>query len=145
MKKGVTEYARAVQNHEDGFHGNPPEGCISRTVFRGYEDRNAAMDAMTRQETHCPQCGRKMRAGRWISQEGRRYMSMAACPEHGRYLVRVRMNKDSDGTLRVSRLVYEGASDAARRFDELMAEKKKKSPARRRRRRRAGKETQNES
>ena len=114
-------------------------------MFRGYEDRNAAMDAMTRQETHCPQCGRKMRAGRWISQEGRRYMSMAACPEHGRYLVRVRMNKDSDGTLRVSRLVYEGASDAARRFDELMAEKKKKSPARRRRRRRAGKETQNES
>ena len=145
MKKGVTEYARAVQNHEDGFHGNPPEGCISRTVFRGYEDRNAAMDAMTRQETHCPQCGRKMRAGRWISQEGRRYMSMAACPEHGRYLVRVRMNKDSDGTLRVSRLVYEGASYAARRFDELMAEKKKKSPARRRRRRRAGKETQSES
>ena len=98
---------------------------------------------MIKQDTHCPQCGKKMRSGRWISQEGRRYMSMADCPEHGRYLIRVRMTKDDDGTLRVSRLVYEGASEAARRFDEIAAEKKKNAPARRRRRRR--KETKDEA
>ena len=136
MKRGIAEYASAVRSHEDGFHGNPPEGCISRTVFHGYEDKNAAMGAMTKQETHCPQCGRKMRSGRWLSQEGRRYMAMASCPEHGRYLIRVRMSKERDGTLRVSRLVYQGASEAAQRFDELMAEKKKIAPTRRRRKRR---------
>ncbi len=63
-------------------------------------------------------------------------MAMATCPEHGRYLIRVRMSKERDGTLRVSRLVYQGASEAAQRFDELMAEKKKIAPTRRRRKRR---------
>ena len=133
MKRGIAEYTHAMRAHADGFHGNPPEGCISRTVIHGYEDRDSAMDEMKKQETHCPQCGVKMKNGRWISQERHRYMTMAACPKHGRYLIRVRLNKEADGTLRVSRLVYLGASEAAQRFDELAAQKQK--TARRRRRR----------
>lgn len=144
MKRGIEEYARAMRAHTDGFHGNPPEGCISRTVIHGYEDRDAAMDEMKKQETHCPQCGRKMKNGRWISQERQRYMTMAECPQHGRYLIRVRMNKEADGTLRVSRLVYLGASEAAQRFDEL-AEQKQKTVRRRRRRPRRAKNPQNDA
>ena len=69
--------------------------------------------------------------GAWIAQEGRRYMTMASCETHGRYLIRIRLQKDTDGTLRVSRLVYEGASDAAKKFDELAAHRR---PCRRRKR-----------
>lgn len=134
LRRGIAEYGKAMQSHADGFHGNPPEGCISRTVFHGYEDKSLAVQAMTGRENHCPQCGRLMHNGRWISQEGRRYMAMATCPEHGRYLIRLRLNKEDNGTLRVSRLVYEGASDAARRFDELLASKRASSTRRRRKR-----------
>ncbi len=133
LKRGIAEYAQALRNHADGFHGNPPEGCIGRAVFRGYEDKAKAIDAMTELKSHCPQCGALMPNGAWIAQEGRRYMTMASCPEHGRYLIRIRLQKDTDGTLRVSRLIYEGASDAAQKFDELAARRK---PARRRRRKR---------
>ena len=73
-----------------------------------------------------------MQNGAWIAQEGRRYMTMAECPEHGRYLIRIRLQKETDGTMRVSRLIYEGASDAAQKFDELAACRR---PARRRRKR----------
>ena len=132
MKRGIAEYTHAMRAHADGFHGNPPEGCISRTVIHGYEDKDVAMNEVKKQETHCPQCGVKMKNGRWISQERQRYMTMAECPQHGRYLIRVRLNKETDGTLRVSRLVYEGASDAARKYDELAAARR---PRRRRRRR----------
>lgn len=130
LKRGIEEYAQALRSHADGFHGKPPEGCIGRAVFRGYEDKAKAIDAMTELKSHCPQCGVQMPNGAWIAQEGRRYMTMATCPEHGRYLIRIRLQKDTDGTLRVSRLIYEGASDAAQKFDELAARRK---PARRRR------------
>ena len=131
LRKGVAEYQKALDSHVNGFHGAPPEGCISRSVFRGYADHSDAMSAMNELKSHCPQCGAAMPNGAWIAQEGRRYMTMAECPEHGRYLIRIRLQKESDGTMRVSRLIYEGASDAAQKFDELAARRR---PARRRRR-----------
>ncbi len=135
LEKGMEDYAISLRRHEDGFHGTPPEGCISKIVFRGYEDKAKAISAMTDLRSHCPQCGREMPNGTWISQEARRYMTMATCPEHGRYLIRIRLQKDDDGTLRVSRMVYEGASGAAQKFDELLQRRK---PHRRHRRRPLG-------
>lgn len=137
MKRGIDEYAQSLQNHKDGFHGTPPEGCISKVVFRGYEDKAMAIRAMTDLKSHCPQCGREMPNGAWVCQEARRYMTMASCPEHGRFLIRLRLQKDEDDTLRVSRLVFEGASDAAQKFDELL--QRRKTQRRRRRHRRSEK------
>ena len=133
LKKGMQNYQESLRRHQDGFHGAPPKGCVSKVVFRGYEDKAKAMEAMTKLRSHCPQCGREMPNGKWVSQEGRRYMTMATCPKHGRYLIRIRLQKDDDGTLRVSRMVYEGASDAAKKFDELAQQRR--TPYRRRRRR----------
>lgn len=130
LKRGVEEYGKALERHENGFHGAQPEGCISRSVFRGYADHSKAVAAMNELKSFCPQCGKPMPNGKWISQEGRRYMTMAECADHGRYLIRIRLQKEADGTMRVSRMIYEGASDAARKFDELVAHRR---PRRRRR------------
>lgn len=127
LKRGVAEYEQALRSHADGFHGNPPEGCISKAVFRGYADKAGAISAMSDLKSHCPQCGAPMPNGAWLAQEGRRYMTMASCPEHGRYLIRIRLQKEEDGTMRVNRLIYEGASDAARKFDELAAAKRSRT------------------
>lgn len=133
LPRGIAEYGQALQSHADGFHGDPPEGCISRSVFHGYEDKDKAMRAMTSRENHCPQCGKLMHNGHWVSQRGHRYMAMAKCPEHGRYLIRIRLSEEPDGKMRVSRLVYEGASDVAQRFDDLTAKRKPQQQHRRRR------------
>lgn len=132
LKRGIAEYEQALRSHADGFHGNPPEGCVGKAVFRGYADKAGAISAMSDLKSHCPQCGVPMPNGAWLAQEGRRYMTMATCPEHGRYLIRLRLQKEEDGTMRVSRLIYEGASDAARKFDELAAAKKRRPRHRRR-------------
>ena len=134
LPRGIAEYKQALQSHANGFHGDPPAGCISRSVFHGYATREAAIEAMTSRENHCPKCGKSMRNGRWISQQGHRYMAMAECPEHGRYLVRIRISDEPGGTQRASRLVYEGNSEAAQKYDTLAA---RPSAARRRRRRRS--------
>ena len=81
-----------------------------------------------------------MLGSRWFAQPGHRYMDLASCPEHGKFLIRVRMSAQPDGTVRVSRLTYEATSEAAeayaRRVEKADPEQPRSGASRRRRRRR---------
>ena len=138
LKKGAEEYESAVKSHINGFHGAELPGCISRKVFYDYTDKRAAMAAMTVAENICPLCGHQMHGTRWFAQPGRRYMDLATCPEHGQFLIRIRLSDQPDGTVRVSRLTYEATSEAAeayaRRAEKADPEPRPTSSQRRRRR-----------
>ena len=138
LKKGAAEYEQAVKSHVNGFHGADLPGCISRKVYYDYPDKRAALAAMTGPENLCPTCGRQMQGTRWFAQPGRRYMDLAACPEHGQFLIRVRLSDQPDSTIRVSRLTYEATSEAAeayaRRAEKADPEPRPTSGQRRRRR-----------
>ena len=138
LKRGAEEYEAAVKSHINGFHGAELPGCISRKVFYDYADKRAAMAAMTVAENICPVCGHQMKGTRWFSQPGRRYMDLAVCPEHGQFLIRIRLSDQPDGTIRVSRLTYEATSEAAeayaRRAEKADPEPRPTSGQRRRRR-----------
>ena len=122
LKKGMQEYAQALKSHDNGFHGAELPGCIARKVFYDYADKQAALNAMTGKENQCPHCGKQMQGTRWFSQPGHRYMDLAACPEHGKFLIRIRLSEQPDGLVRVSRLTYEATSEAAQAY-ERRAEK----------------------
>ena len=138
LEKGMQEYGQALKSHENGFHGAELPGCISRKVFYDYADKHAALAAMTGPENQCPVCSRQMLGSRWFAQPGRRYMDLATCPDHGKFLIRVRLSDQPDGTVRVSRLTYEATSEAAeayaRRAEKADPEDRKPSGRRRRRR-----------
>ena len=131
LKRGVNEYGKAVKAHENGFHGAELPGCIARQVYHGFADKQEAMAKMAGAENLCPVCGQTMEAGKWISQPGRRYMNLSACPEHGKYLVRIRLQQE-ENSLRVSKLLYEGGSEAAKAYEKAAANPPKR-PHRRRR------------
>ena len=137
LKRGAEEYEAAVKSHVNGFHGAELPGCISRKVFYDYVDKRAALAAMSGEENQCPECGRQMLGSRWFSQPGHRYMDLATCPEHGKFLIRVRLSDQPDGTVRVSRLTYEATSEAAeayaRRAEKADPEPRRSSNRRRRR------------
>lgn len=137
LKRGAREYDEAVKEHENGFHGAELPGCISRKVFYDYADKRAALGAMSGAENQCPICGRQMLGSRWFAQPGHRYMDLAACPEHGKFLIRVRLSDQPDGTVRVSRLTYEATSEAAAAYArraEKADPQEQRSPYRRHRR-----------
>lgn len=138
LQKGAAEYDEALKNHENGFHGAELPGCIARKVFYDYADKRAALSAMSGEENICPTCGARMLGSRWFSQPGHRYMDLATCPEHGKFLIRVRLSQQPDGRVRVSRLTYEATSEAAaayaRRAEKADPEEGGR-PIRRRRRR----------
>lgn len=82
-----------------------------------------------------------MLGSRWFAQPGHRYMDLATCPEHGKFLIRVRLSEQPDGSIRVSRLTYEATSEAAeayaRRAEKADPEDQQQRTHRRRRRRRS--------
>ncbi len=141
LQRGMTEYDAALKSHENGFHGAELPGCIDRKVFHDYADKRAALSAMSGEENICPLCGCRMLGSRWFAQPGHRYMDLATCPEHGKFLIRVRLSDEPDGLVRVSRLTYEATSEAAqayaRRAEKADPEESGR-PRRRRRRRSSG-------
>ena len=139
LARGITEYEQALKSHENGFHGAELPGCIARKVFYDYADKRAALSAMSGEENECPVCGRKMLGSRWFAQPGHRYMDLATCPEHGKFLIRVRLSEQTNGLVRVSRLTYEATSEAAETYARRAekADPEDFRPNQRRRRRRA--------
>ena len=139
LKRGIQEYEEALKSHENGFHGAELPGCIARRVYHDLADKKAALEAMSGEENICPVCGAQMTGKRWFAQPGHRYMDLAQCPEHGQFLIRVRLSQQPDGKTRVSRLTYEATSEAAeayaRRAEKADPEER---PTRLRRRRRGG-------
>jgi inhibitor of KinA sporulation pathway (predicted exonuclease) len=137
LKKGTDEYETALKNHVNGFHGAELPGCISRKVFYDYKDKAAAMNAMDGEENKCPVCEGRLKGTRWFAQPGHRYMDLAECPEHGKFLIRIRLSEQADGLMRVSRLTYEATSEAAeayaRRAEKADPEERRSSGRRRRR------------
>jgi len=136
LKKGAAEYDEAVKSHENGFHGAELPGCIARKVFYDYADKRAALSAMSGEENICPVCGARMLGSRWFAQPGHRYMDLATCPEHGKFLIRVRLSTQPDDTVRVSRLTYEATSEAAEAYARRAEKADPEDNARPRRRRR---------
>lgn len=138
LRRGAEEYDEALKSHENGFHGAELPGCIARKVFYDYADKRAALSAMSGEENICPACGARMLGSRWFAQPGHRYMDLATCPEHGKFLIRVRLSQQPDGRVQVSRLTYEATSEAAeayaRRAEKADPEESSR-PTRRRRRR----------
>ena len=138
LKKGAEEYDQALKSHENGFHGAELPGCIGRKVYHDYADKRSALSAMSGEENLCPVCGGRMLGSRWFAQPGHRYMDLATCPEHGKFLIRVRLSQQADGLIRVSRLTYEATSEAAEAYARRAekADPEEVSRPRRRRRRR---------
>ena len=136
LERGIREYGGAVRAHENGFHGAELPGCLSRTVYHGYADKREALTKMSGAENLCPRCGQAMAAGKWIAQPGRRYMNLSSCEAHGKFLVRVRLQQE-EGGLRVSRLLYDGDSEAARAYEKAAANPPKRPRRHRRRHKKA--------
>ena len=136
LKKGTAEYEAALKSHDNGFHGAELPGCIARKVFYDYADKRTALGAMSGEENLCPLCEARMLGSRWFAQPGHRYMDLATCPEHGKFLIRVRLSQQPDGLTRVSRLTYEATSEAAEAYARRAEKADPEDAARPRRRRR---------
>ena len=59
----------------------------------------------------CPVCGGEMTGSRWVNQGDQRYMNLHVCPEHGKFLTRLKFKKSEAGLWAASRLMYVADED----------------------------------
>ena len=137
LPRGMQEYGKSVQKHEDGFHGIVIPGCIERRVFHEFADKESAMQELGEAGNLCPKCRQHMERTSWASRPNRINYFFAGCPEHGKFLIRLRFFNEEDGSLKVVRMIYEGDSETAKAYEKP----KTKAKVRRHKQRKKANET----
>ena len=150
------QYLTSLITHEDNYliwkyicYLRREEAAKNKLIAYYYRRKKNNLGAKLGIQVYAGTCGRglhiwhygstiisgeaRMLSSRWFAQPGRRYMDLATCPEHGKFLIRVRLSDQPDGLPRVSRLTYEATSEAAEAYRQRV---EKAEPERRDRRRR---------
>ena len=125
LPRGMAEYGRSMEKHENGFHGAEIPGCIDRKVYHGLKDKEDALETIGVSENTCPHCREQMTHGKWVCGQNRRYSTLSVCPRHGSFLLRVKLVSEDDG-VKAIRMIYEGDSEAARSFQTVKAKVRKR-------------------
>ena len=132
MPEGLAQYdslLRAPVHRSAGPESSAPEP-LAHAVSDTYYTREALWQAEDEAVIKCPECSTVLERTRWLNQGDHRYMSLARCPEHGAYLLRIRVRHDDAGHWYANHLLYKA--------DEAMVAsfKEKQSHSKRRRRKR---------
>ncbi len=99
--------ARRMPNYKPAVEQPPAPDALVHDSMPGYESKADAFGEAKANALVCPVCGASSEGTRWISQSDGRYMNLFSCPEHGAFLSRIRLKKDTDTELWfVNRLVY---------------------------------------
>ncbi len=111
MVEGLAQYADAVsilaarapkqaRNKDEG-----PEP-VEHFAASDFASKGEALTDPALVAPACPSCGGKLTLAKWVNQGDGRYMSIADCAEHGKFLVRIRLKRAVDDSYLATRLIY---------------------------------------
>lgn len=69
----------------------------TKFISKSFHDRDAVMKDRVITSTRCLDCGQKTRRTiRWFSDNGRNYLCISQCPEHGSYRSKIRIRQNAE-------------------------------------------------
>ena len=111
VKRGIAELVKA-ERMRPIINEDSPLLC---EVYTGFGLRREVFLDREVSSVKCPECGKICEdARKWITERECRYITLASCPEHGKFAARLCLTK-SDGRYNVSKFVYT-AGDGAEKF-----------------------------
>ena len=140
MKKGLEEYSDAprilasrmpkvIESASNAANGPEP---VFRDAFDGFLTKAEAFADDRLAHFPCPVCGCGMQNSRWVNQGDGRFMNLYLCPDHGKYLTRVRFRKSGiEGKLLANVLSYEADEEMENSYKTKCAQARKHGRARR--------------
>ena len=136
IAEGVANYAELTRQLSRKVRvkkadDNSPEP-MEHIVTDAFDSKDELWNSADLRSFCCPDCGSAMEHARWVNQGDRRYMTLARCPEHGAFLIRVRLRHEENDSWHANRLIY--------RADEAMEAyflAKQKNPRRRHRKKKS--------
>lgn len=140
LKAGLSEYDETVRQlalrqkkKESGTRADGPEP-LEHISFTGYAQRADIFADKGITAIKCPVCGAELECPRWASQGDRRYMTLAECPEHGKYLARLKLRSAEDETWTANRIIYPADESVVESYNEKLKRGRRRRGKRRPRR-----------
>ena len=101
----------------------------TKYISKAFEQREALMKDRVITSTRCLMCDQKIhRTIRWFSDNGRNYLCIAQCPEHGLFRSKIRVRQNAEGGWYVVKTTRKAT------LEDVEAVKKKQETLRHRRR-----------
>lgn len=115
MQKGIRDYAdsarilaqRTIERQQQNESEPQP---VEHTLPKEFVSKAEAFSDEIAAPS-CPICGAPLTGARWVNQGDQRYMNFHTCPEHGKYLTRLKFKKNDAGLWAASRLLYVADED----------------------------------
>lgn len=98
---------------------------LEHITSKGYFSRSVIFDDEAFLNAPCPLCGGKMEHSRWVNQGDNRYMTLAACPEHGSFLIRLKLRCTEDETWNANRIIYKADAEKEKYYRIKSASKRR--------------------
>lgn len=137
LETGLTQYSaasRQLSTHGGGEkQDNGPEP-IEHVASEAYHTKAEAFADEGFVHPPCPLCQSAMEYAKWVNQGDQRYMSLAACPEHGSMLVRLKLHKSDLNEWSTTRLIYDATESMESYYRQKAAQPRKRGHSRSRRR-----------
>ena len=106
--------------------------ALEHRAFSGYVSRSEAFLDSEVNHTVCPDCGGELELSRWVNQGDRRYMTLGACAEHGKFLIRLKFRKTEDESWAVNRIVYRADESMEKYYRDKSTQSRRRGRGRRR-------------
>jgi len=150
MEKGLAQYSEAQKllalqaeqrraRREEVAQQPEP---LSQASFEEYHARADVFADAEIVAPPCPICEAEMEFSRWVNQGDQRYMALAKCPEHGAFLVRLKLRKSELDLWSASRLIYHADEALERFYQEKSRSVRRRSRSRSRRKKKAAPESE---
>lgn len=101
----------------------------TKFISRSYRDRDDVMKDRVITATRCPDCGKKApRKIRWFSENGRNFLSVSLCPDHGLIKGKIRIRQNAEGewfAIRTIRKITPEEMETVRKKKEAVRLKRK--------------------
>ncbi len=111
MKKGLAEYSGMSA-------GQRP--VISREIFRNIPDIRRITTEQQFTEIPCPECGKVLSNGEWLSLGVVRKNNICSCPEHGEFLVKLVCKRAAADRWTLTRSLYKSDDDAKASYQKKL-------------------------
>jgi hypothetical protein len=140
MESGLAGYENA-QHRLSTRTKAPAEGeedapeALEHITFSGYASRSSAFADEKLTTVLCPVCSQPLELSRWVNQGDKRFMTLGSCPEHGNYLVRVKLRSSEEEDWIANRILYAADESMTAYYKAKSIQTRRRSRQRRKSRR----------
>jgi inhibitor of KinA sporulation pathway (predicted exonuclease)/predicted RNA-binding Zn-ribbon protein involved in translation (DUF1610 family) len=115
LDRGFEEYWGLVNPLITGIHGFDPP--LEEVLLQNIPNKKIITRLPEISTFVCPDCGNTLAKNiRWVRQSGDKHLYLASCPEHGTFLLRLRITKGSGESFMVARTAERATEDIIREY-----------------------------